>query len=259
MRLLALAALLACTAACERVTVQGGLEERAANEIALLLEEGGVASRKEPEAVAGGGEGRRWALTIAAADSGRAFQLLADQGLPRVTPPGFDEVLGAQSLIPTAGEERARHTQALSGELVRTLESIRGVLEARVHLALPEPSLLETAESAARAPTASVLLKTAGPAPPLPVEDIRRLVSGAVQGLQPASVSVVVISQPAPPRPASDGLVSIAGVRVSPSSAGSLRALLGAALGLDVVLAGGLIIMALRRRSLLLRQTKEPA
>ncbi|MBI2895423.1 MAG: secretion protein [Deltaproteobacteria bacterium] len=242
---------------CEQVTVQAGLDERSANEIALVLDEGGIASRKEPEAAAAGG-GRTWAVTVVPADSGRAFQLLSDRGLPRAAPPGFDEILRNQSLIPTSGEERARHVHALSGELARTFESVRGILEARVHLALPEPVLLEVEGAPPQAVRASVLLKVSEADPPIPVDDARRLVAGAVPGLEAQAVTVVVVRQPAPPRPVADGLVTVAGVRVAPSSVGTIRSLLGAAVGLDVLLAAGLVMMAVRRwRDL--RQRKEPA
>ena len=246
-----LASLTALTAlvACERVPVQSGLPERDANEIVLMLEETGIATHKEREAATGGsGRETQWSITVGASDAGRAFQVLSDHAMPRESPPGFSEVLSGDSLIPTAAEERVRHRQALSGEIARTLESVRGIVEARVHLGLPERVELPTAEEPAVRPTASVLIKSSTVAPPLAVEDVARLVAGAVPGLEPAAVSVVVIPEPPPARPPSDGLVSVAGVRVSPSSVGGMRAMLGAALAAIVLLAAGLVGTTIRRR-----------
>lgn len=249
---LLLASSTAALVACERVPVQGGLPEREANEIVLLLEEAGVPAKKDRESTVGGAAGRAdraWSVTVGSNDAGRALQVLSDHALPRETPPGFSEVMSHESLIPTATEERVRHRQALAGELARTLESVRGVIEARVHLALPEAAELPTLEAAPAAPSASVLLRISTPATPLPVDDVKRLVAGAVPGLSPTGVSVVLVPEPPPSRPPTDGLVSVAGIRVSPSSAGGMRVILGAALIVIVLLAGGLVTMTLRRRA----------
>lgn len=243
-------ATLAALVGCERVPVQGSLPEREANEIVLLLEEAGVPAHKDREATAGGGgrQDRGWSVTVSASDAGRALQVLSDNALPHETPPGFSEVLSGDSLIPTASEERVRHRQALAGELARSLESVQGVIEARVHLAVPEVELLPTLEAPALAPTASVLLRISTPVTPLPVDEVKRLVGGAVPGLTPTAVTVVVVPEVRPARPPTDGLVSIVGIRVSPSSAGGMRVILGAALVVIVLLAGGLVAITIRRR-----------
>lgn len=230
--------------------MQGGLPERDANEIVLRLEEAGVPARKDREGAAAGGAGaeRAWSVTVGSSDAGRALQVLADHALPHEAPPGFSEVLSGDSLIPTAAEERVRHRQALCGELSKTLESVRGVIEARVHIAVPEGQELATLEAPNLAPTASVLLRISAPNPPVAVDDVRRLVAGAVPGLTVAAVNVVVVPEVPPTRPPTDGLVSIAGIRVSPSSAGGMRLILGAALVVIVLLAGGLVTVTIRRR-----------
>ncbi|MBI5162096.1 MAG: secretion protein [Micrococcales bacterium] len=240
----------AALVACERVPVQSGVPERAANEILVVLDEAGIAARKERDTGAGAGaRAQAWSVTVGASDAGHAFQVLSDHAMPRETPPGFADVLSGDSLIPTAAEERVRHRQALAGEIARTLESVRGVVEARVHLGLPEPvDLVTTADDAGPRPTASVLLQTATVAPPLPLDDVRRVVCGAVPGLEPAAVNVVFVAEPPPARPPTDGLVSIAGIRVAPSSVPGLRAMLGAALVAIVLLAAGLVATTLRRR-----------
>ena len=240
---------LAALSACERVPVQSGLPEPAANEILLVLEEAGVAAHKDKDA--GGAAGAReqgWSVTVSASDAGHAFQVLSDHSMPRRSPPGFSELLSGDSLIPTAAEERVRHREALAGEIARTLESVRGVIEARVHLGLPEPVDLPTADTPAPHPTASVLLEIATVAPPLPLDDVRRIVAGAVPGLDLAAVNVIVVVEPPPARPPSDGLVSVAGIRVAPSSVGGLRAMFGVALAAVVLLAAGLVATTVRRR-----------
>ena len=91
----------------------------------------------------------------------------------------------------------------LSGELTRTLKSVTGVVDARVQVVLPENSpLLDKAQWSP--PTASVLLKHRGSAPPLTEDEIKSLVARGVEGLQPENVAVVFKRISAAPPPTHD-------------------------------------------------------
>lgn len=107
-------------------------------------------------------------------------------------------------MVPTPTEERALYLHAVAGELARSVEAVDGVVTARVHLALPPVDPLRTGP--APAPRAAVLVKARPGARPR-VEPlapgIQALVAGAVAGLDPGSVSVVVTEGAAvvgPPR-----------------------------------------------------------
>lgn len=175
--------------ACGREEILHGLEESQANQVLVALDEGGVRATKQREE----GTDGAWRVEVGRSDSARAQQLLAERELPRQRPPGFGEVFGKGSVAPTAVEERALYLHALSGELARSLEGIDGVLAARVHLALPpaDPMRLEPSPP----PRAAVLVK-ARPGWRTRVEQLspgmQSLVAGAVAGLDPSAVSVVV-------------------------------------------------------------------
>ena len=80
--------------------------------------------------------------------------------------------------------------RALSGELTRTIKSISGVEDARVHVVLPDPSVFIDEQKQA---TAAVLIKTT-PGYDLPsssVKGIVNLVASSVEGLTPDKVTVV--------------------------------------------------------------------
>jgi type III secretion protein J len=176
-------------AACGRDEVLHGLEESQANQALVALEEGGVSAAKQREE---GSEGA-WRVEVGRSESARARQLLAERDLPRQRPPGFGEVFGKGSVVPTPVEERALYLHALSGELARSVEAIDGVLAARVHLALPPSDSLRL--EPLPPPRAAVLVK-ARPGwrarlDPL-APGIQSLVAGAVSGLAPAAVSVIV-------------------------------------------------------------------
>lgn len=171
-----------------------GLDEGQANEVLVALEEDGLSAAKRREEGGGGpGSEVRWLVEVGADDASHARRLLSERALPRVRAAGFEEVLAKGSMVPTPAEEHARFQHALAGELSRSIERLDGVLEARVHLGLPEPDPLRP--DAARAPRAAVLVKCR-PAACDALRGleggIRSLVAGAADGLAPEAVSVVV-------------------------------------------------------------------
>src|SRR5262249_11471815 len=154
-------------------------------------------------------------IVVGRGDAARAFGLLESRDLPRSGQKGLAETFGGGGLLPSAVEERARLQAALASELERTLEAVPSVRAARVHLALPEPA--PPGESGRARPTASVLLKAASSGGlPLTEADVRRLVAGAVHGLQSADVSVVIA--PLPTEGGAPALDRIGPVRVAHDS-----------------------------------------
>ena len=217
-------------AACASEEILHGLDEAQANRVVVALSEVGVQGR------AGRGEGEAAGFTVAvdAADAGRARRVLAERELPRQRAPGFAEVFAKGSLVPTPIEERALYHHALAGELSRSLETLEGVVEARVHLALPAPDPLRP--EASRPARAGVLVKVRPEARQrldALQAGIRSLVAGAAEGLDPASVSVVLAetaatAPPAPPpaRPSRLllGIAAAAGTAGLALAAAALRA-----------------------------------
>lgn len=188
-------------AACGGEPVAHGLAERQANQVAVVLDEAGLRAAVRRDE----GSEAAWRVEVPAGSAASARRLLAERALPRQEGGGFTAVLGQGGLVPTPAEERARILHALSGELARSVESIDGVVEARVHLApAPEDPLRTGVGPAARA---AVLVKVrAGLRPrvePL-LAGIQALVAGAVPGLEPGLVAVVLAeAEPAAP-PAGD-------------------------------------------------------
>ncbi|HEY8498712.1 MAG TPA: flagellar basal-body MS-ring/collar protein FliF [Limnochordales bacterium] len=114
---------------------------------------------------------------------------LAMQGLPRNSVVGF-EILNQTNLGLTDYERRLRYYWALQGELTRTIRSIQGVADARVHIVIPERSLFVDEQ---RPATASVLLDLMPGATltPAQVRGIVNLVANSVENLKPENVTVV--------------------------------------------------------------------
>jgi len=114
---------------------------------------------------------------------------LAAQGLPKGGATGF-ELLDNPRLGISQFAEQINYQRALEGELSRTVESIGVVRSARVHLAIPRPSVFVRE---AQQPSASVLieLERARVLDPEQVAGIVHLVSSSVTGLTPKQVTVV--------------------------------------------------------------------
>jgi flagellar M-ring protein FliF len=79
---------------------------------------------------------------------------LASQGLPKGSVVGF-ELMDGQKLGMSQFQEQVNYQRALEGEITRSIQSLSAVQAARVHLAIPKPSVFVRDQ---QKPSASVLL-----------------------------------------------------------------------------------------------------
>ncbi len=189
MRRTLLATLLGLLAGCGGEEILHGLDEGQANQVVVALGEAGIRAAKQREDGTEGG----WIVAVPGPQAPRAQRILAERELPRPRAQGISEVFGKGSMVPSNVEERALYHHALAGELSRSVQAIDGVVDARVHLALPAPDPLRP--ESPRAPRAAVLVKCRPEARPrieALTAGIRALVAGAAEGLDPAAVSVVI-------------------------------------------------------------------
>lgn len=114
---------------------------------------------------------------------------LAAAGLPKGGAVGF-ELMDQEKFGISQFSEQINYQRALEGELSRTIETLGPVSSARVHLAIPKPSLFVREQ---KNPSASVTLNLQ---PGRALDDgqinaIVYMVSSSVSGLPPANVTVV--------------------------------------------------------------------
>ncbi len=79
---------------------------------------------------------------------------LASQGLPKGDSVGF-ELMDSPKLGMTQFQEQVTYQRALEGELARTIQALNSIASARVHLAIPKPSVFIRDQ---QKPSASVLV-----------------------------------------------------------------------------------------------------
>ena len=140
---------------------------------------------KTPYRVGGAGE-----QILVPADRVNEIRLRAAvQGLPLGGGVGF-EVFDRTTFGVSDFSQRVNYQRALQGELARTIGQLREVARARIHLALPQPSVFAERE---RPASASVFLKLK-PGQRLSADQIRgivQLVASSVEGLTADRVTVM--------------------------------------------------------------------
>ena len=195
--------LLVLTCACMKRQLASGLTEGEAREIIVLLQDHGISADfqevvKEREApsysvsVMGGGP----AMV-------QAWRVMQENGLPRAKSSGLEDVYANPGLIPTAAQEKAKLLVGLAGEMSRMLNSVQGVVDARVQVVLPDDNPLID-RSQWHPPSASVLFKYQGSKPPLTDDQIKSLVAKGVEGLAAENIAVVFNKVEPRPSPAHD-------------------------------------------------------
>jgi type III secretion protein J len=238
------------------VPIASGLEETDANRVVVALEESGIAADKEADP---GAEGH-FRVVVVRDDAAGAAQVLKQENLPPPRDPGVLDALGESSLVPSRTAEHAKLVAGTAGDLERSLRAIDGVLSARVHLAVPVKEAFES-EQKTSAATASVLLRFRGATPPITQKDVQNLVAGAVSGLDPDKVAVVMTPAPSALHPLERGLSRLGPVTVTRSSLTPLRWLVGGVTLVNLILIGLLLALwaKVRRTQAALEQARAPA
>jgi len=220
------------------------LSEAEANAVIAALLESGVSAQKRP-----GTEGTH-SVFIEQADFARAVRVLDERGLPGKRYSDLGRVFGKESMFSTPMEEKARYLYAMQEELSHTIALIDGVLEARVHLVLPEQDQLGRE---LQKPSAAVFLKHTDDErydPMAHQPEIRRLIAAAVPNL--VEDRIVVSFFPAEARTVGPvvppALTTVLGVKVAADSAGTLWTLLGGAVIVCAALAASTFVFWRRGR-----------
>ncbi len=181
-----LAVLAACVLAITLWSNQGdyrplftGLSDKDGGAVIAQLSALNVPYRNDPGGV----------ISVPAAQVYDLRMKLASQGLPKGGVTGF-ELMDKSSIGQTQFSERLNFQRGLEGELVRTITAMSDVMDARVHLALPQQNGFFREQ---QKPSASVMLTLRGGRTPdrAQVAGIVHLVSSSVPELSPKMVSVV--------------------------------------------------------------------
>ena len=114
---------------------------------------------------------------------------MAAAGLPKTGRIGF-ELFDKTTFGTTEFVEQINYKRALEGELERSVMCLAEVDQARVHITFPKDSVYLDSRQPAKA-SVMIRLRTGAQLAPQNVQAISHLVSSAVEGLSPESVSVM--------------------------------------------------------------------
>jgi type III secretion protein J len=155
--------------------VYRGLTQRDANAMLALLIRHGVEAKRESV------DATTYRITVPPADIARSIELLRAAGLPRESYQSLGEVFRGDGLVVSPYEQRARMMFAQNQEMTRTISGIDGVIQARVHVVVPELDLRGQPQTK---PTASIVVHYR---PGVDTSElagkIRSVVANGVQGL----------------------------------------------------------------------------
>lgn len=153
-----------------------------------LQEAGAIATQLQamnvPFEVAGDGS----QILVPQDDVLKVRMALAQEGLPSGGSLGYELFDRTDSFGATSFVQNLNRTRALEGELARSIRTINGVTNARVHLVLPRRGVFENQTQEA---SASIVLKLTRNLDRQQVRAIQNLVAAAVPDLNPNRISIV--------------------------------------------------------------------
>ena len=156
-----------------------GLTQQDVSRMGSVLSESGIAFEASID-------GTKLSVPVGQAAEARAR--LAEKGLPGSATAGYElfDKLGALGL--TSFMQQVTKVRVLEGELARTIQNLRGVKAARVHIVLPEHGSLRLNHQQS---AASVVIKTELQGDASATMAIRHLVASAIPEMTANQVSVI--------------------------------------------------------------------
>src|SRR5437763_5563688 len=128
------------------------------------------------------------AVSVRPSQTAQARMLLAEKGLPTSANSGYELFDKIGSLGLTSFMQEVTKLRALEGEIARTVQLMKGVKAARVHIVMPVRGSFRATQ---QPPSASVVLRTDGALEARTAQSIRHLVAAAIPGMTRDKVTVL--------------------------------------------------------------------
>ncbi|MBX9592191.1 MAG: flagellar M-ring protein FliF [Hyphomonadaceae bacterium] len=128
------------------------------------------------------------AVSVRRGQTAQARMLLAEKGLPTSANAGYElfDKMGSMGL--TSFMQEITRLRALEGEIARTIQAMKGVKGARVHIVLPDAGSFRRTR---QPPSASVIIRTESVGDFSSAAAVRHLVAAAVPGMTVDQVTVL--------------------------------------------------------------------
>jgi type III secretion protein J len=189
---------------CTRNVLYTDLTETQANEVEAALLSAHIDAEKDAVA-----KSKSFSISVSHGEIPRAMAVLTAAGLPRQKLRTLGDVFPKEGFVSSPLEERARYVFALSQEVEQTLLQFDGVVDARVHIALPERNVLDDKPQSASASV--VIIEQPGAHLESRETDIKAIVTDGIEGLRDVNrVTVKFFTRRAAGAPPVGALVSSA-------------------------------------------------
>jgi flagellar M-ring protein FliF len=162
-----------------REVLYTGLDVQDISQIGAALEEAGIAFDVNAEGTA---------MLVDHGKTAQARMILAEKGLPKGDKSGYELFDNMGSLGLTSFMQQVTKIRALEGELARTIQLIKGIKAARVHIVMPQEG---TFRSLREQPSASVVIRAEFNDGKSYAPAIQQLVAAAIPGMTRDMVSVM--------------------------------------------------------------------
>lgn len=156
-----------------------GLEREDVSRIGSALKDAGI-----PFDVSADGT----AVLVSYGRTAQARMILAEKGLPQSTKSGYELFNDLGSLGLTSFMQEVTRVRALEGEIARTIQTMKGVKAARVHIVMPDRGSFRREQQPA---SASVVVRTESADDMASAQAIRHLVAAAIPGMKVDRVTVM--------------------------------------------------------------------
>lgn len=160
-------------------TLYTGLNAQDVSRIGVALREAGIAFDVNAQGTS---------VLVRYGQAAQARMLLAEKGLPASSVAGYElfDKMGSMGL--TSFMQEITRVRALEGEIARTIQVMKGVKAARVHIVLPDAGSFRRTR---QAPSASVIIRTETTGDFSSAPAIRHLVAAAIPGMTVDQVTVL--------------------------------------------------------------------
>ncbi|MGO4707473.1 flagellar basal-body MS-ring/collar protein FliF [Microvirga sp. 2MCAF38] len=128
------------------------------------------------------------AVLVSHVNTANARMLLAEKGLPQSSKSGYELFNDLGSLGLTSFMQEITRVRALEGEIARTIQTMKGVKAARVHIVMPDRGSFRREQQPA---SASVVVRTETADDMSSAQAIRHLVAAAIPGMKVDRVTVL--------------------------------------------------------------------
>lgn len=170
---------------CRQPSLLEGLDQQQANEVVSVLQRNNISATKVDNGKAG------HSVNIASPDFAAAVDLLTLYSLPSKPRVEIAQMFPADSLVASPRAEKARLYSALEQRLEQSLNTLAGIVSARVHVSYD----LESGESGRKAApihVSALVVHERDSEPQLLIGDIKRFLKNSFSALDYEHISVVL-------------------------------------------------------------------